>query len=134
MPDVRGGGTVKVGSVTLTAAQVQGLVSAPVTVVAAGGAGTVIVILAATAYIDYNSVAYTGGADLVLQYGTGTGDIVLFDGVLALTADKVMVASPSGTDTSAAIANAPVVVTSDDVPAAGNSPVTVSVVYTLIYL
>lgn len=132
MADVRGGGTVKVASVTLTAAQVQALVTTPQTVVAAGGSGTIISVLSATAYIDYGSVAYTGGADLLLEYGTAT--VVTFDGILALTADSVMVASPSGTATVAAAENDPVVVTSDDVPAAGNSPVTIYVVYTLIYL
>ncbi len=34
----------------------------------------------------------------------------------------------------AAVSNAAVVITADDVPGAGNSPVTVSVVYTLISL
>ena len=132
MTDVRGGGTVKVSSVTLTAAQVQALVTTPITVVAAGGSGTVISVLSATAFIDYNSVAYTGGADLLLEYGTAT--VVTFDGILALTADTVMVASQTGSVAVAAAENDPIVVTSDDVPADGNSPVTIYVVYTLIYL
>ena len=132
MPSGIGGGTVRVGKVTLTAAQIQALVTTPVTVVEAPGAGMITSILSATAYIDYNSAAYTGGADILVEYGTAT--IVTFDGILALTADSVMVASPSGTATVAAATNAAVVVTADDVPAAGDSPVTVSVVYTLISL
>jgi hypothetical protein len=110
---------------------VQTLVATPVTVVAAPGAGWVIAILSATCYIDYNSVAYTTGADIILQYGTA--DAVLFDGILAVTADTVMVASPAGS-VAVASASASVDVTADGIPGAGNSPVTVSVVYTLIPL
>lgn len=134
MTDVRGGGTVKVASVTLTSAQVLALVSAPQTVVPAGGAGTVISILSAAAYIDYNSVAYTTGADIVLQYGAGTVDIVTLADILAATADSVAFGTPTGTQTSAEVANKGIVVTADDVPADGNSTVTVYVVYTLFYL
>lgn len=132
MPSGIGGGTVKVGKVTLTAAQVQALVTTPITVVEAPGAGMIVSVLSATCYLDYNSVAYTTGADILLEYGTAT--IVTFDGILALTADTVMVASQAGSAAVAAVSNAAVVVTADDVPGAGNSPVTVSVVYTLISL
>ncbi len=132
MPDAIGGGTVKVAKVTLTSAQVQALVGTPVRLVDPPGAGMIISILSATAYIDYNSVAYTTGADIILQYGTA--DVVLFDGILALTADTVMVASPSGSVAVGSAVNAAVDVTADGVPGAGNSPVTVSVVYTLIGL
>ena len=132
MADAIGGGTVKVAKVTLTSAQVQALVSTPITLVPAPGAGMIASVLSATCYIDYGSVAYTTGADILIEYGTAT--IVTFDGVLALTADTVMVASPSGSAVVAAVANAAIVITADDVPGAGNSPVTVSVVYTLISL
>ena len=131
MPDAVGGGTVRVGKVTLTAAQVQALVTTPITVVEAPGAGMIVSILSATCYIDYNSVAYTTGADIILEYGTA--DVVVFDGILALTADTVMVASPAGS-VAVASASSAVNVTADDVPGAGDSPVTVSVVYTLISL
>ena len=131
MPSGIGGGTVKVGKVTLTAAQVQALVTTPITVVEAPGTGMVTSILSATCYIDYNSVAYTTGADIILEYGTA--DVVVFDGILALTADTVMVASPAGS-VAVASASSAVNVTADDIPGAGNSPVTVSVVYTLISL
>jgi len=132
MPDAIGGGTVRVAKVTLTSAQVQALVTTPITLVEAPGAGMIVSVLSATCYIDYNSVAYTTGADILIEYGTAT--IVTFDGVLALTADTVMVASPAGSAVVAAVANAAVVITADGVPGAGNSPVTVSVVYTLISL
>jgi len=131
MPSGIGGGTVKVGKVTLTAAQVQALVTTPITVVEAPGTGMVTSILSATCYLDYNSVAYTTGADIILEYGTA--DVVVFDGILALTADTVMVASPAGS-VAVASASSAVNVTADDVPGDGNSPVTVSVVYTLISL
>ena len=132
MADAIGGGTVRVAKVTLTSAQVQALVTTPITLVAAPGAGMIASVLSATCYIDYNSVAYTTGADILIEYGTAT--IVTFDGVLALTADTVMVASPAGSAVVASVANAAIVITADDVPGAGNSPVTVSVVYTLISL
>jgi len=132
MPDDVGGGTVKVAKVTLTAAQIQTLGSAYITVVDAPGAGRTISVLSATAYLDYNSVAYTGGADLILTYGTAA--IVTFDGILALTADSVAVASPAGTETSATFVNSTVQVTADDAPAAGDSPVSIYVVYTVIGL
>lgn len=132
MADAIGGGTVKVAKVTLTSAQVQALVTTPITLVPAPGAGMIVSILSATCYLDYNSVAYTTGADILIEYGTAT--VVTFDGVLALTADSVMVASQSGSAVVASFSNAPVLITADDVPADGNSPVTVSVVYTLISL
>jgi hypothetical protein len=132
MPDAIGGGTVKVAKVTLTSTQVQNLVATPIRLVDPPGAGMIISILSATAYIDYNSVAYTTGADIILQYGTA--DVVLFDGILALTADTVMVASQAGSVAVGSAVNAAVDVTADGVPGAGNSPVTVSVVYTLISL
>jgi len=131
MPSGIGGGTVKVAKVTLTAAQVQALVGTPIQLVEAPGTGMVTSILSATCYLDYNSVAYTTGADVILEYGTA--DVVVFDGILALTADTVMVASPAGS-VAVASASSAVNVTADDVPGAGNSPVTVSVVYTLISL
>jgi lipopolysaccharide export system protein LptC len=77
-------------------------------------------------------VAYIGGADLILTYGTAA--IVTFDGILALTADSVAVASPAGTETSATFVNSTVQVTADDAPAAGDSPVSIYVVYTVIGL
>ncbi len=132
MPDAIGGGTVKVAKVTLTSTQVQNLVGTPIRLVDPPGAGMIISILSATAYIDYNSVAYTTGADIILQYGTA--DVVLFDGILALTADTVMVASQAGSVAVGSAVNAAVDVTADGIPGAGNSPVTVSVVYTLISL
>lgn len=132
MADSVGGGTVRVAKVSLTSAQVQLLVSAPVTVVEAPGAGRTISILSATAYLDYNSAAYTTGADLLLEYGTAT--VVTFDGILALTADTVMVASPAGSVAAGSVTNAAVVVTADDVPGDGNSPVSLYVVYTVIGL
>jgi len=132
MPDGIGGGTVRVAKVTLTAAQVQALVTTPITLVSAPGTGMIVSILSATCYLDYNSVAYTTGADILIEYGTST--IVTFDGVLALTADTVMVASQGGSAVVASVSNAAVVITADDVPGDGNSPVTVSAVYTLISL
>ena len=113
MPSGIGGGTVRVGKVTLTAAQVQALVSTPITLVEAPGSGMITSVLSATCYIDYNSVAYTTGADILIEYGTAT--IVTFDGVLALTADTVMVASQGGSAVVAAVSNAAVVITADDV-------------------
>ena len=132
MADAVGGGTVRVAKVTLTSAQVQALVSTPITLVPEPGAGWIVSILSATCYIDYNSVAYTTGADIILEYGTA--DVVVFDGILALTADTVMVASPAGSVVVASAVNAAVNVTADGIPGAGDSPVTVSVVYTLIGL
>lgn len=132
MADAIGGGTVKVAKVTLTAAQVQALVTTPITLVSAPGVGWIVSVLSATCYIDYNSAAYTTGADILIEYGTAT--IVTFDGVLALTADTVMVASQGGSAAVASVSNAAVVITADDVPGDGDSPVTVSVVYTLISL
>ena len=131
MPSGIGGGTVKVAKVTLTAAQVQALVGTPIQLVEAPGAGMVTSILSATCYLDYNSVAYTTGADIILEYGTA--DVVVFDGILALTADTLMIASPAGS-VAVASASSAVNVTADGIPGAGNSPVTVSVVYTLISL
>ena len=64
-------------AVALTNSQIKGLVAAPKTLVAAGGAGTVIQFLGAVLALDYGSEVLTESADdLVIRYGNTTGAIV----------------------------------------------------------
>ena len=62
----------------LTSAQILALNATPISVIAAPGAGKVIVVDHARFFLDYNSAAYVAGAgeDLVLRYTNGSGALV----------------------------------------------------------
>lgn len=59
---------------TLSTAQVNGLRAAPITVVAAQGAGTIIEIVSVVITYDYATAAFTvaGDEDLIIEYADGT--------------------------------------------------------------
>lgn len=71
------GGAWLEASVNLTNAQMLALFSSPVTIVAAGGANTIIQVLSASIALDNAAGVYVGGDSLFLMLGT--------DSVLTLT-------------------------------------------------
>lgn len=61
---------VRTVSVTLTAAQINGMFAAPVQVLPAQGAGTLIVVTKGVANAVFGSAAFTGGGNIALYYGS----------------------------------------------------------------
>lgn len=63
--------------VTLTSAQLDTIAATPVTLIAAPGAGKVIVVNKVYGFLDYNSAAYAGSSQVLsVQYTDGSGDII----------------------------------------------------------
>lgn len=91
-------------SVPLTLGQLQALNTAPVSVIAAQGAGTLIEVTSAVLELVYGSAAFTGGGTVQLSYGNATtypasvtiaatvfttfaaNQAILFAGAMAVTA------------------------------------------------
>jgi len=94
--------------IALTAAQLTTLHSAPVSLVAAPGAGYALVFESLTFQFTYGSVQFTGGGVVMPVYHGATTDLSVTGGVTAATVQ--------------AAANATVLVIST--PAAGGLPVT----------
>jgi hypothetical protein len=70
-----GGGSLSVASGTLSSAQIIGMFATPVQLIAAPGAG--LVILPWLIYFNHvRVVSFTGGGNITLQYGNTTGGII----------------------------------------------------------
>jgi hypothetical protein len=100
-------GVLKVDTVTLTSAQVKGLRAAPATLVAAPGAGKMVVVESLALQLNYGgSNAFTETADnLILQYGDSGQDItaaIETTGFIDQTADMVAIIYPATIATAAA--------------------------------
>ena len=65
--------------VSLTAAQIKNLQSAPVTLIAAPGAGKIIEIESIVAMLDYATAVFTGSNNLEFRYTGAAGDKVTAD-------------------------------------------------------
>jgi hypothetical protein len=133
--------TPKAVDVTVTTAELLALNTTPKALVAAPGAGRVLIPAAAYMFLDYNSTAYAGivaGADLAVRYTNGSGAIALTvetTGFLDQTSDQYRftfgAASPAATGGGfAPVANAALVLhmTTGNI-ATGNSPLYVRVYY-----
>lgn len=126
-------------SLAITSAQVLALNSTPLTIIAAQGVGTAIEIISASAKMVYNSAAYATNVDLILQNSGATRPI---SGVGSFLAETVNVMSPfrdqygfSGVTDTQMIENVAVQVSVDSGnPTAGNSGITVYVLYRVITL
>lgn len=80
---------------TITQAQILAL-DTPVSLVAAQGAGTVIVVDEVEFFHSYSTAVYATGADLQVEYETSGTDIVLVDsGLVTAAASKSVVIKPS---------------------------------------
>ena len=121
--------------VVLSSANVLALNATPITLVAAQGAGTFIIVDSIAAFLDYGSVAYVSANALEFRYTDGSGAKVTEDMSAAfLTAAADTSREVKGIQTELTPAgNAPVVVsvpTAD--PTTGDSPITFRVTYRVI--
>lgn len=123
-------------SLTIASADVLTLNSIPLTIVAAQGAGTLIEVISASASIDFNTTAYTTNTALQLSLG---GDAILGQIGTNFLASTVSKTTSSFTGQSAtagqtqSLENSALVVTNSvGEPAAGDSDITVYVLYRVI--
>jgi hypothetical protein len=125
----------------ITSAQLLALNATPQTLVAAPGAGLVLIPRYFLFFLDYNSAAYDGiaaGENLAVKYTNGSGQLVATietDPFLAATADAIRLAYPTPATTSDIIpvANSPLVLhlLVGEI-ATGNSPLYVRTVYDIL--
>lgn len=66
-------------TVTLSAANIAAMNATPVTLIAAQGAGTVIIVDTIEFFHDYATAAYADGGDVTIEYETSGVDINVFD-------------------------------------------------------
>lgn len=127
---------IRTASVTVATASVLTLNGTPVTLVAAPGAGKIVLIEEITAKLVFNSVAYTGSNALEFRYTNGSGAKVTADLAAAF------INSASGTNYATVksvvtaltpVANAAVVVFVPTAnPAAGNSDIIFTLKYRIV--
>ncbi len=134
-----GGGAVQSATVTLSSAQILSLHTTPITLVAAQGAGTLIVPIRITAYVDFNSTPYA--TDVQTRICIDPNGIVASFGTLTVTGSSSdIVQSITGTtlSTSGSIStlfNSPLVAFAPSSnPTAGDSSVKINVLYSVINL
>lgn len=134
-----GSGAVQSATVTLSSADILSLHTTPVTLVAAQGAGTVIVPIRITAYLDYNSVPYA--TDVLTRICIDPTGISAIYGTLTLTGNtddvvqSITGATLSISGSISTLFNSPLVAfapTSN--PTAGNSSVKFNILYSVINL
>lgn len=122
---------------TITSAQMLALNATPISLVAAPGAGKIIVPKRAVLFLDYNSAAYAGvasGEDLSFRYTDGSGNqvgTVETDPFLAATADAYRVVEFSGTYTPVVNAALVLHLLTGEITT-GNSPLYVRTQYAII--
>lgn len=127
-------GDMKKAEVTITTAQILTGNTVPVDVIAAPGANKIIVPVAAFIFYDYNSIAYATNVDFQLQIN----GLVIFTAanMLDQTADRFLLQtlqSAGVTGTTYANQALKFKVSTGD-PTAGNSPLKITVIYTIIDL
>ncbi len=128
-----GSGGIKVAEVTIPTAEVLTLNGTPVVVVPAPGVGRANIVLLAAASVAFVSAAYATNTSLTIGHA-GVG--ITITGILAATSSKIA----AGAGTFAAVAttaaqNAAITVSvASGNPATGDSPVTVTVLYTTVNL
>ncbi len=136
---IRGGATATTifsTYVDLTTAQILALFTTPITIVAAPAAGYYIEVIACSARIVYNSIAYNTNIDLDIYTATATSNQYTISSVLNATATKNVKGSEAGsagaTATQLIAAQALMVANRTANPIAGNSDVRVYVTYKIV--
>lgn len=127
--------------VTLSSAQLLAINTTPITIISAGGSGTIIELLGMNAKLTYNSIAYTlAGGDLGLYETNAAGTFIanwniLFDDFLSITTTERRAGLIYGGVVTKLTENTPLVVTVDTGdPISGNSSVDIYVAYRIITL
>lgn len=122
----------------LTAAQVKALFTTPITLVAAGGAGTIIVVDRISFGSTFVTPAYAGANNLEFRYTNAAGTKVTVDiasATLNFAAGTQYSTAPGVTTELIPVANAAIVVCVPVAnPTAGNSLVTLTVTYRILTL
>lgn len=140
-----GAGTLDQGTVGLykvvqvTSAEILALFATPKTLIAAPGAGKMILPRSVTFHLDYNSAAYAGiaaGEDWAIKYTDAAGAIVATletTGFLDATSDQNRWLLPTTTAAFTPVANAPIVLHQlvGEITT-GNSPVYVRIDYDIL--
>jgi hypothetical protein len=117
-----GGGVVQSVTVSLTSAQILGLNTTPVQLIAAPGAGNAIFLIAGWAELVYGTTAYsdTSGDGLWIATGTESPNTMLgFGGVLTNSESYVTATTPDNDQPLSNFANLPVVAWNDGGAGAG---------------
>lgn len=128
-------GVILSASVTLTPSDILSIHATPITIVPAQGAGTFVSALNIFFWLDYNATAYATDTTLRLQYSDGT-TVVQNTGILAYTTDyfsRLYSTSISTTNTSI-INDGIQITTPSSNPTLGDSPVKITVLYSVITL
>lgn len=125
--------------VVISAAEMLALHTTPKTLIAAPGAGKVVVLNRAVFFLDYNSAAFASvgaGDDIEIRYTNASGVIagtLETTGFLDQTADKYALVPPN-TSNLILPANAPLVASLAGQVTTGNSPVAVRIFYDIVDL
>ena len=126
----------RTATVTLAASDVLALHSTPFVLVAAPGAGKVVLIDEITVKLVFNSAAYTGTNAMEFRYTDGSGAKVTADmaNTFLNSSSGTNYQSVKGVTTALTpVANAPVVLVVPTAnPAAGNSPLGIKVKYRIV--
>lgn len=130
-----GTGAILVAQVTLSSADILSLHTTPVTIVAAQGPNTVIVPLRVIEYMDYNTTTYATDGTLQLLVGA---QVVSSNAAYLFNASDVLanltISNYSSSGSISAINGALTVTTQTTNPTAGDSPVKIRVLYSVINL
>jgi len=131
-------GPIKYASLSIATADVLTLNSVPKEIIPAPGAGKIILILSADAFLGFNSIAYATNTTLQLRYNFAAAVVASSASFLAVTnspCKPILRTYNSGVGTFQAISNTSVLVdvaTGD--PTAGNSDIKVMVSYRIVDL
>ncbi|HVB24111.1 MAG TPA: hypothetical protein VNG51_19390 [Ktedonobacteraceae bacterium] len=129
------GAVIKSVKVTLTSAQILALNTTPITLIAAQGANTYIEVLAATAKLDFGTVAYTGANAANITYTNGAGAAAtgtLSSSFLDSSSSAAAKVVPAAVTP---VVNSPVVISVGTAnPAAGDSTITLDLFYRVVTL
>lgn len=121
--------TVKQAKVTIDPLDFRSISSNPIEIVSAEGEGTVINIISATAFLDYNSAAFNFTGEIYLRVGNNPSWSMENTDINVVADNYISFKAP--TQTSSSVSNSPVVITSGSDSLGGDSNVTIIVTYTV---
>ena len=127
---------IKEAYLAISSADVLQLNSTPLTIVAAQGAGTAIEVISASVKIDFNTAAYATSTNILISNSSSNTDQFRAGGVLASTVStfkRFILTNPTGATDTQIIENDSLIIKCDSAdPTAGDSDITVYVLYRVI--